>query len=87
MTTLLENGTNTSQVEVTNISSHGIWLYADDQEYFLSYSDFPWFQDRTIKEILNVEVISKNHFYWPALDIDLSKNIIQNPSHYPNKYK
>ena len=87
MDTLLEPGTSTSQVEVTNISSHGIWLYADGQEYFLSYSDFPWFQDRTIKEILNVEAISKDHFYWPALDIDLSKDIIQNPSHYPNKYK
>ena len=87
MTTLLEHGTSTSQVEVTNISSHGIWLYANDQEYFLSYSDFPWFQDRTIKEISNVEVISENHFYWPALDIDLSIDIIQNPSHYPNKYK
>ena len=87
MTTLLEHGTNTSQAEVTNISSHGIWLYADAQEYFLSYSDFPWFQDRTIKEILNVETISENHFYWPDLDVDLSKDIIQNPSHYPNKYK
>ena len=87
MTTLLEHGTNTSQVEVTNISSHGIWLYADDQEFFLSYSDFPWFQDRTVKEILNVEALSENHFHWPDLDIDLSKDIIQNPSHYPNKYK
>ena len=24
---------------------------------------------------------------WPALDIDLSIDIIQNLSHYPNKYK
>ena len=87
MTTLLEHGTSTSQVEVTNISSHGIWLYTGDKEYFLSYSDFPWFQEKTVKEILNVEIVSKNHFYWPELDIDLSKDIIKNPTHYPNKYK
>ena len=87
MSTLLEPGTTTSQTEVTNISSHGIWLYNADKEYFLSYSDFPWFQDKTVKEILNVEVISENHFYWPELDIDLSKDVIQNPSHYPNQYK
>ena len=87
MTTLLEHGTNNSQVEVTNISSHGIWLYADGHEYFLSYSDFPWFQERTVKEISNVKAVSGDHFYWPDLDVDLSKDIIQNPSHYPNKYK
>ena len=87
MSTLLEHGTSTSQVEVTNISSHGIWLYAKDKEYFLSYSDFPWFQNKTVKEILHIESVSENHFYWPNLDIDLSTDIILNPSHYPNKYK
>jgi hypothetical protein len=87
MNTLTEHGTNTLQVEVTNISSHGIWLYVKNKEYFLSYSDFPWFQDETVKKISNVEAISEDHFYWPDLDIDLSKDIIQNPSHYPQKYK
>ena len=87
MNTLTEHGTNTLQVEVTNISSHGIWLYVKNKEYFLSYSDFPWFQDKTVREISHVEAISEDHFYWPDLDIDLSKDIIQNPSHYPQKYK
>jgi hypothetical protein len=87
MNTLTEHGTNTLQVEVTNISSHGIWLYVKNKEYFLSYSDFPWFQDETVKKISNVEALSEDHFYWPDLDIDLSKDIIQNPSHYPQKYK
>jgi hypothetical protein len=87
MNTLTEHGTNTLQVEVTNISSHGIWLYVKNKEYFLSYSEFPWFQDKTVKNISNVKEISKGHFYWPDLDIDLSKDIIQNPSHYPQQYK
>ena len=87
MTTLVEHGTSTSAIEVTNISSHGIWLYVTDCEYFLSYSDFPWFKNKTVAEILNVEAISDEHFYWPALDIDISKDIIENPAHYPNKYK
>jgi len=87
MNTLTEHGTNTLQVEVTNISSHGIWLYVKNKEYFLSYSDFPWFQDKTVKKISNVEALSEDHFYWPDLDIDLSKDIIQNPSHYPQQYK
>lgn len=37
---------NTSYVEVTNISNHGIWLYIKGTEYFLPFEDFPWFKER-----------------------------------------
>ncbi len=43
-------GQNTSQAEVTHISSHGIWILANNEEMFLSYQDFPWFQ----AEMLNL---------------------------------
>ena len=33
-----------SGVEVTNISTHGIWLLVGKRELFLSYEDFPWFK-------------------------------------------
>ncbi|MFM7792976.1 MAG: hypothetical protein ACKO90_34455 [Microcystis panniformis] len=48
-------GKNTSQAEVTHISSHGIWILANNEEMFLSYQDFPWFQDVTIRKILNIQ--------------------------------
>ena len=32
-----KNGTNISTIEVTNISSHGFWIFAHDKEYFLSF--------------------------------------------------
>ncbi len=32
---------NTFQAEVTYISSHGIWILANNEEIFLSYQDFP----------------------------------------------
>ena len=38
-------GTIASDVEVTNISTHGIWLLVDEREFFLSYEDFPWFKE------------------------------------------
>ena len=31
------------RIEVTNISAHGVWLLAGEEEIFLSYEDFPWF--------------------------------------------
>ena len=34
-----------SDVEETNISTHGIWLLVDEREFFLSYEDFPWFKE------------------------------------------
>lgn len=80
-------GKNTSKVEVTNISSHGIWILSNDEEMFLSYEDFPWFKDVPIGQILKIEEPFPNHFYWPDLDIDLSKDIIKNPEIFPLKSK
>jgi hypothetical protein len=80
-------GQNTSQAEVTHISSHGIWILANNEEMFLSYQDFPWFQDVPIRQILNIQEPFPNHFYWPDLDVDLSKEIIKNPERFPLKAK
>jgi hypothetical protein len=51
----LAHGATTSAVEVTNISAHGIWVLANGKELFMSYEDFPWFKDQTVKSIVNVE--------------------------------
>ena len=83
----LVHGNNTSAIEVTNISAHGVWILAHEKELFMSYDDFPWFKDQTVKSILNVEEPSKGHFYWPDLDVDLSVDIIKNPDQYPLKEK
>jgi len=76
-------GQNTSQAEVTHISSHGIWILANNEEMFLSYQNFYWFQDVPIRKIEPFP----NHFYWPDLDVDLSKEIIKNPERFPLKVK
>jgi len=76
-------GLNTSPVEVTNISRHGFWLLLEDEELFLPFSDFPWFQDAAIGKILNVELPSSNHLYWPELDVDLAVESIRHPERFP----
>lgn len=80
-------GKNTSAIEVTHISLHGIWLFAHNEELFMSYDDFPWFKDQTIEAVLNVEELSSDHYYWPAIDVDLTKDIIKNPDKFPLKAK
>jgi hypothetical protein len=80
-------GKSTSAVEVTNISSHGIWLFAHIQELFMSYQDFPWFADVPVGNILSVEEPTPGHFHWPNLDIDLTAEMIEHPKRFPNKAK
>jgi hypothetical protein len=80
-------GKNTSAVEVTHISSNGVWLLADNQELFMSYEDFPWFKEMPIGKVLNVQEPSPGHFYWPDLDIDLTSEIIEHPERFPLKAK
>ncbi len=74
-------------VEVTNISSHGIWLLTKDRELFIPYKEFPWFKDAPIGKILNVEEPTPGHFYWPELDVDLGIESIEHPERFPLKAK
>lgn len=77
-------GRHTSaEVEVTNISAHGIWLLLGDREVFLEFKNFPWFRDATIGQVLNVKRPSLGHLYWPELDVDLAVESIDNPEKYP----
>lgn len=80
-------GKNTSAVEVTNISSHGVWLLAGEREMFMSYEDFPWFKDVPVGKVLHVEEPRPGHYYWPELDIDLTAEIIEYPERFPLKSK
>lgn len=78
-----KHGTTISEIEVTNISSHGLWVFVNEKEYFLSYLSFPWFRQAKIDDILNVQISKESHLYWPALDIDLTLDIIEYPDKYP----
>ena len=80
-------GSDSSAIEVTHISSHGIWLYVHNEELFMSYEDFPWFKKQPVEAVLNVEEPSQGHYYWPAIGVDLTKEIIQNPNRFPLKAK
>jgi len=76
-------GISTSPVEVTNISQHGFWLLLEDEEFFLPFSEFPWFRDVAVGKILRVQRPSSNHLYWPELDVDLAVESIRHPEQFP----
>jgi hypothetical protein len=80
-------GKSTSKVEVTHISTNGVWLLSGDKELFMSYEDFPWFKDVPIGKIINVTEPHPGHFYWQDLDVDLSVESIEHPEKFPLKSK
>ncbi len=65
-------GKDVSTIEVQNISKHGIWLATRDHELFISFKEFPWFQDATVRKLMNVEQRTPTCLHWPDLDIDLA---------------
>jgi hypothetical protein len=74
---------STSEVEVTQISKHGIWLMLGEKEYFLSFESFPWFEEASVSAIQNLELLNEHHLYWPKLDVDLAVESIKCPERFP----
>ena len=74
-------------VSVENITPFGIWLFVKEKEYFLSYEDYPFFENHTLHSIQNVQLIHGYHLYWPELDVDLEIDNLENPEKYPLQYK
>ena len=80
----LKNGKDIS-VSVENITPFGIWIFVKGKEYFLDYKNYPYFQEKTIKDIQNVRLLHDFHLRWPSLDIDLEIDVLENPEKYPLK--
>jgi hypothetical protein len=78
-----EPGTNTSAVELANVSPHGLWLLVDGREHYLPFDTFPWFRDATIGQLSRIERPAPDHLYWPDLDVDLTLESIEHPEAYP----
>lgn len=78
-------GSVTSAAEVTNISKHGFWILIDGRELFLPFDEFPWFARARLEEIRRVERPAPGHLRWPALDVDLALESIEDPERFPLK--
>ncbi|MEW6235761.1 MAG: DUF2442 domain-containing protein [Candidatus Omnitrophota bacterium] len=81
------SGKSISPVEVTNIGKLGFWLLVREKEHFLPFEQFSWFLQAKIEDILNVQLVHEDHLRWPALDVDLSLESIENPESFPLIYK
>ncbi|WP_296333892.1 DUF2442 domain-containing protein [uncultured Treponema sp.] len=87
---LMQTGTSTlvaTKTEVTNISPFGIWILANDKEYFISYKDYPVFENASIKQIAAVTTDFSGNLHWEELDADIELDSLENPENYPLVYR
>ena len=80
-----KRGSAISAVEMTQVSNRGLWLYLPQtkREYYLSFDDFPWFKDATVRQLSSIEVERGHILRWGELDVDLDLDRIENPDRYP----
>ncbi len=76
-------GKRISEVEITNVDRHGLRVFVRSTEYFLPCSEFPWFREARITDVLNLVRLHEKHLYLPDLDVDLSLSSIKKPRDYP----
>ena len=83
---LNQHGKSISTVELQSINQHGIWLFAENKEYFLAFSEYPWFKNAPIKDITNMEINFGHHIHWPQLDIDIDLKSVNCIEQFPLKF-
>nr|DAG83143.1 MAG TPA: Protein of unknown function (DUF2442) [Caudoviricetes sp.] len=62
----------------------GIAILVNGKEYFLRYTDFPWFEYCTAMELRDMTA-DRWGVYWNSLDIDLSIESLEEPERFPEK--
>lgn len=75
-----------ARIEINIVSKEGLWILVNEQEFFLPFSEHPWFARATVEQLYDVNQVSKNHLHWPALDVDLEVESLKNPTAYPLKF-
>ena len=76
-----------TKTEVTNISPFGIWILTNDKEHFISYKDYPVFENASIKQIANVTTDFSGNLHWDELDADIELDCLEHPEDYPLIYR
>jgi len=82
-----KNGIDILEYEITNIEKFGVWLLADNKEYYIKFEDYPELKKATIEQLLNLKRISPTQFRWPDLDEDIELEALESPDKYVLRYE
>ena len=74
-----------ASAKLTFVDAKKITLSLNNNNYELLFTDFPWFENKSQTDLENVEELVTNHFHWPNLSVDLTKDMLLNPKRHPQK--
>ena len=60
---LLIQSQNLSRVDVTHVSTHGLWLLTNNHELFVSFIDFPQFRTAVSSKLKHVTQLHSDILY------------------------
>ncbi len=84
--TLKQNSTNT-YAKVLVVTENGMLIALTTGDYFMPYTQFPWFKEAKVSEVMQVVAVGDDALRWDALDVDLEIESIIQPEKYPLIYK
>jgi len=79
---LKKNGTIIC-AKVESITSTGLTLYINEEEYQIPFSRVPWFRDAKVEDVFDVKMNGLDEIRWDKLDIDLDIESLKHPEKYP----
>jgi len=62
------------QTAIVSIDSRGFWLRCRDEDLYVPFALFPWFEHATVAQLCLVQCIGESCLYWPELDVELGLN-------------
>jgi hypothetical protein len=65
--------------EITSIDRRGFWLRWRNEELYLPFALFPWFEHATVAQLCHIEHLGRECLYWPGLDLELALDRIRHP--------
>ena len=66
-------------VEITSLNRQGFWLRLGEEELYLPFALFPWFEHATVAQLCRVECLHGACLVWPGLDLELALDRIRDP--------
>jgi hypothetical protein len=65
--------------EIMTIDRRGFWLRWRDEELYVPFVLFPWFEHATVAQLCRIEHLGRECLYWPGLDLELTLDRIRHP--------
>jgi len=81
----MKNEIRVARADIISIDGCGFWLRCQQEELYLPFALFPWFEHATVAQLCRVECFGGTCLYWPGLDLELGLAAIRHAAVAPQR--